>query len=253
MKSEIPIILDDELVALLRDFTDDELAPLVELVVKQLTSQLDLTEQYRQHSPKHSKYSDLLAAELQKFGANTFATVFRKGRGVYYRVIVQDVAKSLKLNVNLKRGTDEIEIQILLKVLENAWEKMSEAERAELLAQAGVDGASISASFPTMAVLAIIKAGGFASYKIMLIVVNAVCKLILGRGLPLAANAALAKCMGVLAGPIGWAITIGWALVDIAGPAYRVTVPAVIHIAAMRQIVAMRRAGVCDNRAEKSA
>ena len=31
-----------------------------------------------------------------------------------------------------------------------------------------------------------IKAGGFASYKIMLIIINAVCKLILGRGLPLA-------------------------------------------------------------------
>ena len=40
--------------------------------------------------------------------------------------------------------------------------------------------------------------------------------------------------MSILIGPIGWAITSIWTIIDIAGPAYRVTIPACIQIAYMR-------------------
>ena len=79
-----------------------------------------------------------------------------------------------------------------------------------------------------------IRKGGFASYRIALIVANAIARALLGRGLSLAANAALVRWLSAFAGPIGWAFTIAWTAVDIAGPAYRVTIPAVIQIAYMR-------------------
>ena len=60
-------------------------------------------------------------------------------------------------------------------------------------------------------------------------------KFLTGRGLTIAANAALTKWLSVFAGPIGWAVTALWTVIDIAGPAYRVTIPAVIQIAYMRQ------------------
>lgn len=84
------------------------------------------------------------------------------------------------------------------------------------------------------AVQSAIKLGGFASYKVAVIVANAVARALLGRGLSFAANAALTRWIGVFAGPIGWAVTIAWTALDIAGPAYRVTIPAVIQIAYMR-------------------
>ncbi len=40
--------------------------------------------------------------------------------------------------------------------------------------------------------------------------------------------------MGVLAGPIGWVITGALVSVNLAGPAYRVTVPACVLIATLR-------------------
>lgn len=40
--------------------------------------------------------------------------------------------------------------------------------------------------------------------------------------------------MAIFAGPIGWALTGLWALMDIAGPAYRVTIPVVIQVAFLR-------------------
>lgn len=40
--------------------------------------------------------------------------------------------------------------------------------------------------------------------------------------------------MGVLAGPIGWVITGALVSINLAGPAYRVTVPACVLVAALR-------------------
>ncbi|GAA8784687.1 hypothetical protein BTM142_04890 [Helicobacter pylori] len=45
---------------------------------------------------------------------------------------------------------------------------------------------------------------------------------------------ALKKTLGILAGPIGWAITGALVSINLAGPAYRVTVPACVLIAALR-------------------
>ncbi|HEY5122933.1 MAG TPA: GTPase, partial [Ignavibacteria bacterium] len=79
-----------------------------------------------------------------------------------------------------------------------------------------------------------IRIGGFKSYQLAMIVANGLVKQIMGRGLALAANAGLARAISVFAGPIGWAISAIWALFDIAGPAYRVIIPAVIYIAYLR-------------------
>ncbi len=45
---------------------------------------------------------------------------------------------------------------------------------------------------------------------------------------------ALKKTLGILAGPIGWVITGTLVSINLAGPAYRVTVPACVLIAALR-------------------
>ncbi len=44
----------------------------------------------------------------------------------------------------------------------------------------------------------------------------------------------LKKTLGILAGPIGWVITGALVSINLAGPAYMVTVPACVLIAALR-------------------
>ncbi len=46
---------------------------------------------------------------------------------------------------------------------------------------------------------------------------------------------ALKKTLGILAGPIGWVITGALVSVNLAGPAYRVTIPTCVLIAALRK------------------
>ncbi|OKA01894.1 flagellar biosynthesis protein FlgG [Helicobacter pylori] len=45
---------------------------------------------------------------------------------------------------------------------------------------------------------------------------------------------ALKKTLGILAGPIGWVITGALVSINLAGPAYRVTVPSCVLIATLR-------------------
>jgi uncharacterized protein YaaW (UPF0174 family) len=123
-----------------------------------------------------------------------------------------------------------------MKILEDALEKMSPEELKELADSIGLKNTQgFTPQAMTGMFQAIFRAGGFKSYQLTLIIVNAILKAILGRGLSLGANAALTRTMAILTGPIGWVITGLWTAIDIAGPAYRVTIPAVIEVAALRQ------------------
>jgi hypothetical protein len=97
---------------------------------------------------------------------------------------------------------------------------------------------SVPKALPVAIINSAIKASGFAAYKMTVVVANGIAKAVLGRGLAFATNTALTKglanWLSISTGPIGWAITGIWMLVDFAGPAYRVTVPCVAHIAMLR-------------------
>lgn len=236
---------DNDLIPLLRQASSEDLGVLIEYIHKAYNEDLSSVPAFKEQNPRanekiyegdHRAYADEIAAEIQRYGGNSFSNAFRGGKGIPYIEVVRDVADNLKVNYNKNADAATIERQIQLKILEKAYEQMSDEERAELLKELGVDIVNgIPAALPIMAVQGAIRLGGFAAYKAALIVANAVAKMLIGRGLSLAANRALTQAMKVFAGPIGWAITAAWALVDLAGPAYRVTVPCVIQIAYIRQ------------------
>ena len=75
----------------------------------------------------------------------------------------------------------------------------------------------------------------FNTYRLAVIVANAVSKAILNRGLAFAGNAALTRGIAVLAGPVGWAISAVLTVPVFTGPAFRVTIPATLYVAYLRQ------------------
>ena len=246
--ANLPLREDDgDLVPLLRSADNEDLAFLVEVIMKASTSELGGTSNFKRLNPRaiqeppvydgdHKEYADDIAAEIQKFGGNTIINLFRSGKGVTYAVVLRDVADKLGVNYNESSDAATIEGQIQIKVLEKAYEKMDDAQRKELLDALGADHkGGIPTALPVLAIQAAIRLGGFAAYRLALIVANAVARQVLGHGLRLAANAGLMRAMGVLAGPIGLAITVLWTILDIAGPAYRVTIPCVLQVAYMRQ------------------
>jgi len=201
-----------------------------------LTEELTMSSEYEAHNPDHHQYWKLIAAEIQCFGANTFVTMIRRGKGVEYKEVLMDVCDKLKVNYNKDSSTEWIEKNLQMKVMVDALEKMSSEELKELAQAIGIkntDGITPELMFGTFQ--AVFRAGGFKSYQLMVIIVNAVWRALFHRGLPFVVNTMLNSTMKILTGPIGWAITGLWTAVDIAGPAYRVTVPAVMLVAVLRQ------------------
>ncbi|HEV3189308.1 MAG TPA: DUF3944 domain-containing protein [Polyangiaceae bacterium] len=233
--------------------SNEDLDPIVKYVVGADTNMLDINEHYKANVGNHLAYVGLIVKEIREFGGNTFANTLR-GDGVDYAEIVRDVAGKLgvKYEKTTKTGeantVEEIELKILTKILEDSLKKMSDEERGSLedeFRRAGLKNVNLSSGLPLGAMLAQggVRLSGFIAYRVAVIVANAVAKVVLGRGLSMAGNALLTRAIGVFAGPIGWAVTGIWTAVDLAGPAYRLTIPVVCHVAYLRQKKSFERLG----------
>ncbi|WP_288677459.1 DUF3944 domain-containing protein [uncultured Aggregatibacter sp.] len=232
----------------LDSLSSEELNDLVYLLThdkdgeRRLTESLTQEDNYKKHYPDHKQYWKEIAAEIQCFGGNTFANMFRGG-GVPYKEVLCDVCDKMKVNYNKDSSTKKIEQNLLMKILEDALEKMSAEEIAKLGKELGLENTSkLTSQGLTAIFLAVFRAGGFKSYQLTVIIVNAVLTAIFNRGLTLGGNVLLTRTASILTGPIGWIITGLWTMVDIAGPAYRVTIPAVIQIAYLRTLMENREA-----------
>lgn len=64
---------------------------------------------------------------------------------------------------------------------------------------------------------------------------STLAKVVLGRTLPMVTYLTLTRSIGVLAGPVGIALSTGWLIADMTGPAWRVTVSACLLVACLRQ------------------
>ncbi len=259
MKAEF-IDNPSSLIAVLKSSEKDDIDILVDYITAKGEGRITLEDKVCQRlvACKNSGgYSEsdlsLISFEIRRFGGNTLTNLYRDarnavpwgsvfdsilpevGNAVGYDEVVRDVASHLKVSVNKESSVPTMEDGILRKILADTFAKMSPEEQKALLAELNVSDLSLLKPVATAALLGAGKLAGFATYKIALIVANAVAKAILGRGLSLGANALLTRTIGVLLGPVGWVLTGLWTLADMASPAYRVTVPCVVQVAYMRQ------------------
>jgi len=204
----------------------------------------------------------LIESELRRFGGNTVANLLRDVKSlvggfgplfgsapdtaenaVAYDEIVRDVAKHLKVKFDTYAGTPEVEDGILKSLLIASFEKMTAAEREQVLKDLDIPDAAALAARGATAVGAGILAATLTSamaYQLSSIVAMSTMRALLGRTLTMSAASIVARPITILAGPIGWAVTGAWALADMASPAYRVTVPCVVQIAYMRNKARMQ-------------
>lgn len=226
---------DNDLNPILEKATNEQLQPLVEIITGAFSNFLEIEEAYKTHHPNHVMYADLIASELRSFGGNSFANIARGNVGPAYHEIVCDVAKLLKVNFNSSSAVERIEQAILDKVLVDALDKTSDEELKMILEEL-TQNKNLSFTRPAaiLTIMKIFRAGGFKSYQLTLIIVNLIFKKLVGRGLPFIANTILVKSLKVLTGPIATGLTALWLAIDLAGPATRVTIPAIVYVAILR-------------------
>lgn len=228
-------VFDKDINPVLEIAPNEDLQYLVDLLTGTFSNFLEVNDVYKANCPNHKVYADLIAKEICEYGGNSFVNLFR-GSGPAYKEIVCDVANKLKAPYNEKQSIEKIEDSIIIKILEKALDEMSDEDKQKLLKEmGGKRNLDLTGPALTNAFIILFRAGGFKSYQITLLIVNTIAKYIFGRGLSLAGNAALARTMSILTGPIGLTVSCMWTAIDLAGPAYRVTIPAVIYIAMLRK------------------
>lgn len=225
----------------LRSVPNESLNDLVDLFKKEasLTEGLSMNDEYKRYYPNHHMYIERIMEEIQLFGGNSFANLFRRNQGVLYREILCDVCDKMKVNYSSNVDVKQIEQDLLIKILNDHLKTLNARELEEFLKELDlVDKTKTAISYTPQTASAIvqaaIKAGGFKSYIIILKTVNMIWKFLFGKGLPILANATIARIIGIYTGPIGWAITGAWTAVDLASPAYRVTIPMCLLMAKLR-------------------
>ena len=201
---------DFTLAPLLRKCSDDDLEPLVKFIKKaELTETLSESYGYCAHYPKHSKYADQIAHHIRLFGGSTPVNIFR-GEGPPYKEIVQDVANKLGVDYEYYDSVEELEKKVLKEVVRRASKsgKLSTQEKEDLVSafeRMGSENSDWSA--------------------ISDIVIGIVGRLIL---------------RSVLFRSIFPPLALVLVLTDIAGPAYRVTIPCVCLVACLRLKIQFR-------------
>jgi len=151
-----------------------------------------------------------------------------RGHGVGYKEILKDVCKYMKVNMPNDASVNIMKLALITKISEQAVEQMSPKELEEFAKE--ID--SNTTDFTKQAVLTdvrfAIKKSGFVAYKILTKLI-----FIIGKHIFVVYQTST-KYLSVLAGPVGIALATVWTAVDLAGPAYRITISATIYIASLR-------------------
>ncbi len=245
--------LEDKDLEFLKNCPNEDLKALADLLVfdkdgkKRWNEKLSGKKSYLEGYPNNLRnaVNDIIL-ELQCYGADTIASavreIFGKHPGVPYREILIDVCDKKKVNYNKSSSTERIEYHLIQSIIEETLQKASDEE---LLGIADELGVSLTGEESRDQVIDIIlqKSTSQTLYNKMTeivysaVVPGAVAGIagIAGAQVALvAARVGLPRLVG-LALPAINAIMWGWLIKDLSGPAYRITVPAVIMIIYFRQ------------------
>lgn len=219
--------------ALLRQSTEK----LEDLLKHSTTEDLTLLTEYNFGPKAGSKTPKEILAQIRYNGSNDIARMMRGGAVVDYLTIVRDVAKKMDVEWSREEPAENIEKRLFINIFERAWKKMSDQEREpikKLFEEQGADAQNISKLLIEGTLFDLLPTVGYlVTWNIARIVALASAREV-GAG---ALTGFFSEGIGaLLIGPIG--LILGVALTaafDIAGPAYRKTIPTVLQIAYMRQ------------------
>ena len=221
---------------------NDELQVLCDLLTHDRNGELRLTEQltdtdaYNRCYPANMMFLvPDMTYELRKFGSNTIKTLIH-GEPDSYETIVRRVCKQMRVTVDEEDDVQTMEHGLLTTFCEDVIGKLSERELRLLANEYNIPTKNLSRQAIAAALMMAIRTGQRILARFVSYIMKSMMNILVIRGVATAGMETVGRAIGGLAGPIGWVVLSLWTAYDIASPAYRVCVPAVIQIASMRLV-----------------
>jgi len=231
----------DKDLAFLASCQNDDLRTLCDILTYNNKGEIRLSEQLTDTDAYLNCYPDkmnLMTAEieeeLRKFGSNTVRTFCRKGEADSYETIVRRVCKRMGVKVNDCDNTLTMERELLTTICEQTTSKLSDEELRKLADKAEIPHKSLNHQMLVSAILFAIRRNTYLLTEMIYYVTYRIANMLLGRWITIMGMSTVGRYLSIAAGPVGWAVVAGWTLSDIASPAYRIMIPAVIMVASMR-------------------
>lgn len=232
MSQEWDILLNP----LFKNSSDEELLPIVNVLLENFNNDLRLDNRYITHPKYPTKYIPAIVKDVKEFGGNTIQNLIRN-EGVKYSTIVKDVADKLGIKYNKSDKIIRIEWKIITKIVGDAREKMTPNERANFDAifyEYNIDiknteGLDLSKLLNQTGLYY----DGYLSFTFSTIVANSIYRSIIGGGMRIATQVLVGRTM-MLVNPVAFGLSTLWTIYKLTGPAYRTTIPLVFLIANLR-------------------
>lgn len=235
--------LDRDLI-FLNQASNDDLLVLCDIVTKEndgtyrTTETLSSTRSYIRNYPDNIKRMlPELIHEFRLFGGNSVLNFFR-GEGPAYSEILRDVANKCNVSYNNATSNDEhVELQLLGKLIKDALDNASDHELRQLMHELDLQIPSYNRHMAILNLDKLWKSHEIAGFMLLTSVTSTILTRLTGITLNTVVGITLSRLSAVMLGPTGLILTSLYCAIDFAGPAYRVTIPAVIQIAYIRQKV----------------
>jgi uncharacterized protein YaaW (UPF0174 family) len=127
-----------------------------------------------------------------------------------------------------------MEQRLLTTLCEKTTEQLSDEELRDLADKAGISHKNLNRQQIVFSMMISLRTNRYLFVELMTFIITRIANMIFGRTISMMGMMTFERYVGMLAGPIGWGMLACWTISDIASPAYRVVVPAVIMIASMR-------------------
>ena len=220
---------------------NDDLRTLCDILTYNNKGELRLSEELT-NSDAYIKYypeqmgmmANEIADELRRFGSNTVKTFCRKGEADSYETIVRRVCNRMNVTIEDCDDTPSMERELLTSICEHVTSRLSDKELRTLADKAGIKHKSLNRQMLVTTILFAIRRNTYLLTEMIYYITARIANMLLGRWITLMGMSTVGRCLSIAAGPIGWTVMAGWTLSDIASPAYRVIIPAVIMVASMR-------------------
>ena len=200
-----------------------------------MSEQLSNSDAFLRHYPERMYLMTTeLSEELRKYGSNTLKTLYRHGEADTYEAIVRRVCRKMDVEVSEYDSVPMMERQLMTEVCEQFTSHLSDDELHQIADEAGIVHKNLKRQALVYALMTAVRHNVVLLSRMVYYVITYMAELLLGRCATIVGIGTVGRYIGVATGPIGWALLAGWTLNDIASPAYRVIIPAVMMIASMR-------------------